>query len=101
MPTTERRPSPNPAGRTPARQCKYGHDMGVHRKRRGNKPGGSYCSACKTARNRFTYRLPKHAAEMRRLLGDGLALNAASAEMVSWQRRVFEFFGRVWHGRAE
>lgn len=93
MPTRTKRPSPNPAGRTPSKRCVYGHDMGVTRRRRAN--GETYCAECRKARNRFSYRLPRHVSEMRDLLRDGLSLDAAGAAMQVWQRRVFEFFGRV------
>ncbi len=86
-------PSRNPMGRPLLERCKRGHDMSVFRRRR--RSGDPYCSACKVARNRHCYRLPSHVLEMRRLLRDGLLIEAGDAATVAWQRRVFAFFEQV------
>ncbi len=91
--------SRNPAGRPLGDRCSRGHDFAITRRRRSGTQE-TYCTECRKEYNREALRLPRHVAEMRALLRDGLAVDAATEEAREWQRRVFEFFGRVRARRA-
>lgn len=89
--TPTKRPSRNPAGRTPGVLCRHGHDMSVTRRRRKN--GETYCIECKRSRNREAMRLLRHVNRMGKLLRDGLSVTTAGLR--EWQEHVWKFFEDV------
>jgi hypothetical protein len=86
--------SRNPAGRTPGTHCIRGHEMATWRRRRKDGSGHSYCLACKRERNRNGMRMISVAAQMERLLRDGLSTTNL-AGFRQWQTRVWRFFESI------